>query len=46
MSAVRTGSLNDGDESVKAEDGLREATSIIPAPAMAAITPPLRRENI
>ena len=46
MSAVTTGSDNDGDESVKADDGLDEATSIIAAPMMAAITPPLRRANI
>jgi hypothetical protein len=41
-----TGSVSDGDESVKADDGLHDATSIIPAPAMAATTPPLRREII
>jgi hypothetical protein len=46
MSAVTTGSVSDGDERVKADDGLDDATIIIAAPTMAARMPPLRRENI
>jgi hypothetical protein len=39
MSVLKTGCSSDGDESVKAGDGLDEATQNIAAPAMAASTP-------
>jgi hypothetical protein len=47
MSAERTGSSSDGEESVNADDGLDDAATIITAPARAAATPlGTRRETI
>ncbi len=46
MSALKTGCSSDGDESVKAGDGLDEATQNIAAPAKAASTPLGTRREI
>lgn len=39
MSAVTAGSLSEGDDNVKADDGFDEAAIIIAAPARAVKTP-------